>query len=315
MRPYTQITTEERYIIAHLKRKGSSKAEIARQVGRHRSTIGREVRRNSNRQGVYRSSKASEKANGRRSRTRKKPQFSKEDYSIIEGLLRKKWSPEQISNYLRIEGRMLISYETIYRHLWRDKRLGGELYKHLRHAMKRRRKRYGSHDSRGVMAGKRPLEQRPRSAENRSRKGHYEMDTVMGRGSRHCIMTIVDRKTGYLHIRKLRRRATEEVNTELLRIIEKGNPLFKTLTADNGTEFHQYRQVEEATGVLFYFAKPYHSWERGSNENANGLIRQYLPKTEPMTKLTQIECDKIAAELNERPRKRYGYKTPMELHF
>jgi len=312
MRPYAQITTEERYIIAHLKRKGSSKAEIARQVGRHRSTISREVKRNSNSRGVYRSSKASEKANGRRSRTRKKPQFSKEDYSIIEELLRKKWSPEQISNYLRIEGRMLISYETIYRHLWRDKRLGGELYKHLRHAMKRRRKRYGSHDSRGVMAGKRPLEQRPRSAENRSRKGHYEMDTVMGRGSKHCIMTIVDRKTGYLHIRKLRRRATEEVNAELLKIIEKGSPLFKTLTADNGTEFHQFRQVEEATGVLFYFAKPYHSWERGSNENANGLIRQYLPKTEPMTKLTQVECDKIATELNERPRKRHGYKTPME---
>jgi transposase, IS30 family len=315
MRTYTQITTEERYIIAHLKREGSSRAQIARQVGRHRSTICREVRRNLSNLGVYRSSKASEKANGRRSRTRKKPQFSKDDYSIVEGLLMKKWSPEQISNHLRIERRLLISYETIYRYLWKDKRLGGELYKHLRQAMKRRRKRYGSHDSRGIMAGKRPLEERPRSAENRSRKGHYEMDTVLGRGSKHCILTMVDRKTGFLIIRKLKRRVTEQVNEQLLKIIEGEKYTVKTLTADNGTEFHQFKQVEEKTGVPFYFAEPYHSWERGSNENANGLIRQYLPKTQPMTKLTQVDCDKIAAELNERPRKRYGYKTPLELHF
>lgn len=315
MRLYTQITTEERYIIAHLKREGSSKTQIAREVGRHRSTISREVRRNSNSLGVYRSSKANEKANGRRSRTRKKPQFSKDEYSIVEELLMKKWSPEQISNYLGLQGRLFISYETIYRHLWRDKRLGGELYKHLRHAMKRRRKRYGSHDSRGIMAGKRPLEERPRSAENRSRRGHYEMDTVLGRGSNHCILTMVDRKTGFVIIRKLKRRVTAQVNEQLLKILEGEKYAVRTLTADNGTEFHQFKQVEERTGVPFYFAKPYHSWERGTNENANGLIRQYLPKTMPMTWVTQTECDRIATELNERPRKRYGYRTPMELHF
>lgn len=315
MSTYKQITTEERYIIAHLRREGKSKAEIARHLGRHRSTIGREIRRNSSNQGVYRSLKASEKANGRRSRTRKKPQYSNEEYSIIEGLLAKKWSPEQISNHLRIQRRMLISYETIYRYIWRDKRLGGELYKHLRQATKKRRKRYGAHDSRGVMAGKRRLEERPRAAENRSRRGHFELDTVLGRGSKHCILTLVDRKTGYLIIRKLKRRGTEQVNEQLLKIIEGEKQAVRTLSADNGTEFHQFKQIEEKTGVPFFFAKPYHSWERGSNENANGLIRQYLPKTMPMTWVTQGECDIIAAELNERPRKRYGYRTPMELHF
>jgi len=315
MRTYKQITTEERYIIAHLRRERKSKAEIARHLGRHRSTIGREFRRNSSNQGVYRSLKASEKANGRRSRSRKKPQYSNEEYSIIEGLLAKKWSPEQISNHLRIQRRMLISYETIYRYIWRDKRLGGELYKHLRQATKKRRKRYGAHDSRGVMAGKRRLEERPRSAENRSRRGHFEMDTVLGRGSKHCILTLVDRKTGYLIIRKLKRRGTEQVNEQLLKIIEGEKQAVRTLTADNGTEFHKFKQIEVKTGVPFFFAKPYHSWERGSNENANGLIRQYLPKTMPMTCVTQSECDRIATEINERPRKRYGYRTPQELHF
>jgi len=115
------------------------------------------------------------------------------------------------------------------------------------------------------------------------------MDTVMGRGSKHCIMTMVDRKTGYLIIRKLRRRTTAEVNAELLKIIEGEKHTLRTITADNGTEFHQFSQVEQQTGVLFYFARPYHSWERGTNENTNGLIRQYLPKTKPMTHLTQTE--------------------------
>ena len=127
------------------------------------------------------------------------------------------------------------------------------------------------------MAGKRPLEERPRSAENRSRRGHYEMDTVLGRGSKHCILTMVDRKTGFVIIRKLKRRVTEQVNEQLLKIIEGEIYPVRTLSADNGTEFHQFKQIEERTGVPFYFAKPYHSWERGSNENANGLIRQYLP--------------------------------------
>ena len=315
MRPYQQITTEERYIISHLRCLGVSQADIARQLNRARSTIWREITRNCSRLGAYRPSKAIEKTNGRRSRSRRKPRFTHEEFSLVVDLLTKKWSPDQISNELLLSGKMKMSHETIYRYIWKDKKQGGQLFRHLRHALKRRRKRYGAYDSRGIMSGKRLIDHRPLSARNRSRKGHFEVDTVMGRGSKHCILTLVDRKTGYLIIRKLRRRTTAEVNAELIKIIEGGMHTVRTITADNGTEFHQYSHIEQKSGVLFYFARPYHSWERGSIENANGLIRQYLPKTQPMTQLTQAHCDAIATELNERPRKRYGYRTPKELYF
>ena len=315
MRPYKQITTEERYTISCLRSQGVSKPDIAMKLGRARSSIWREFRRNCSTLGAYRPSKAVEKTSGRRARSRKKPQFTQEEFAQVVELLTKKWSPDQISKELRLSRRLRISHETIYRYVWRDKQRGGQLFRHLRQAVKRRRKRYGAYDSRGRLAGKRLIDDRPLSAKNRSRKGHYEVDTVMGRGSKHCIMTLVDRKTGYLIIRKLRRRTTAEVNAELLKIIEGGKHTLRTITADNGTEFHQYSQIEQNSGVLFYFARPYHSWERGTVENTNGLIRQYLPKTRPMTHLTQPECDAIATELNERPRKRYGYRTPMELQF
>jgi transposase, IS30 family len=314
MRTYRQITTEERYIISHLRIQGKGQGEIARELGRDRSTIWREFKRNSSAYSVYRPSKAVEKTQGRRVRSRKKPQFTEEQFALVERMLERKWSPDQISQELRMKGLLSISHETIYRYVWKDKCHGGRLYENLRQSSKKRRKRYGSHDSRGVMAGKRSIDERPKSAENRSRKGHYEIDTMMGRGSKHCIMTMVDRKTGYLIIRKLRSRTTTEVNAELLKTLEGEKTRIKTITADNGTEFHQFGQVEQENPVRFYFARPYHSWERGSNENTNGLIRQYLPKTMPMTGLTQNDCDYIANELNERPRKRYGYRTPNKLH-
>lgn len=312
MKSYEQITTEERYTIAELRKQGWSKAKIAKSLGRDRSTIYREIRRNASSLGSYRPSKAVEKTNGRRSRSRKKPQFGEEEIAIVFALIGKKWSPEQVSNVLRIQGILRISHETIYQYIWYDKIQGGKIYENLRHSRKRRRKRYGSYDSRGVMKGKRALEERPISAKNRSRKGHWEIDTVMGKGAKPCILTMVDRKTGYLVIWKLRSRTTAEVNAALLSII--GKHRIKSITADNGTEFHQFKHIEEKTGVLFYFAKPYHSWERGSNENANGLIRQYLPKGQSMTKVTQGNCEYIAKELNNRPRKRYGYKTPEVIH-
>lgn len=315
MRQYRQITTEERYTISVLRCQGATQTGIARHLDRARSTIWRELKRNRSRLGAYRPSKAIEMTHGRRVRSRRTPRFTDEEFALVVQLLAKKWSPDQISKALRLQKLLTISHETIYRYIWRDKKQGGQLFTHLRHAVKKRRKRYGAYDSRGVMSGKRLIDLRPLSADNRSRKGHFEVDTIMGRGSKHCAMTLVDRKTGYLIIRKLHRRTTAEVNAELQKLIEGGNHRFRTITADNGTEFHQFSQIEERTGVLFYFARPYHSWERGSIENANGLIRQYLPKTRPMTHLTQEQCDAIATELNERPRQRYGYRAPMELHF
>jgi IS30 family transposase len=276
---YRQITSEERYTIATLRREGFNAAEIARRLGRHRSTISREVRRNSSRwDGSYRPSKAVERTNGRRSRSRRNSYFTKADFALVERKLREDWSPEQISGHLRLHGELWISHETIYIHVWRDKEAGGRLYRHLRCSPKLRRKRHNSYDSRGRLAGKRHISERPPHVEKRGSVGHWEIDTVVGKGARDCVTTLVERKTGYALIGKLADRSMLGTSQRTKTLIRRAPDQFKTITADNGTEFHDYESVERATGVKFYFATPYHSWERGSNENFNGLLRQYLPK-------------------------------------
>ena len=308
---YRQITSEERYILATLRKQGLNQSEIARELGRHRSTICRELKRNSARfDGCYRPSKAIERTAGRRSRSRRNQRFTRTDLRRIEALLRQRWSPEQICGRLR--NSLSISHETIYRHVWRDRMLGGSLHTYLRGARKKRRKRYGAYDSRGRLAGKRHISERPSAAEQRSEIGHWEIDTVIGKGSRHCLVSVVDRKTGYVLIGKLRARTKEHTNQRIVRLMRRHPRRFKTVTADNGTEFHDYAAIERATGTLFYFATPHHSWERGTNENTNGLIRQYVPKGTSMTKLSQHRCNAIARALNDRPRKRLAFKTPQE---
>jgi IS30 family transposase len=303
-------------MLAALRRQGHNQSEIARQLGRHRSTICREVRRNSTRaDGRYRAFTAQERTNGRRSRSRRNLRFSASDFALIDELLCRQWSPEQVAGHLGRLGHLCISHETIYRHVWRDKRAGGLLYTHLRGARKQRRKRYGSYDSRGRLAGKRPISERPASVETRCQVGHWEIDTVMGTGSKDCIVSLVERKTGLLLIGKLHDRTTASLNRRVIGIIKRQEGAFQTITADNGTEFHHYHGIEACTKATFYFARPYHSWERGSNENANGLIRQYLPKGTSMAGLSQQQCNSIARKLNTRPRKRLGFKTPLECYY
>ena len=308
---YRQITSEERYILATLRKQGLNQSEIARELGRHRSTICRELKRNSARfDGCYRPSKAIERTAGRRSRSRRNQRFTRTDLRRIEALLRQRWSPEQICGRLR--NSLSISHETIYRHVWRDRMLGGSLHTYLRGARKKRRKRYGAYDSRGRLAGKRHISERPSAAEQRSEIGHWEIDTVIGKDSRHCLVSVVDRKTGYVLIGKLRARTKEHTNQRIVRLMRRHPRRFKTVTADNGTEFHDYAAIERATGTLFYFATPHHSWERGTNENTNGLIRQYVPKGTSMSNLSQHRCNAIARALNDRPRRRLAFKTPQE---
>ena len=310
--PYRQLTSGERYMLAALRRQGYNQAEIARSLGRHRSTVCREVRRNSTRaDGHYRPFTAQERTNGRRSRSRRNQRFTPEDFALVDGLLCRQWSPEQVAGHLARLGLLSISHETIYRHVWRDKKEGGALHTHLRGARKRRRKRYGAYDSRGRLAGKRMISERPAEVETRSRVGHWEADTVAGAGAKDCVATLVERKTGLVLIGKLADRTARGLSRRLTRLI-RGAGHVETVTADNGTEFHDYQRVERLTGAAFYFARPYHSWERGSNENANGLIRPYLPKGASMAGLSQHQCNAIARKLNTRPRKRLGFRTPLE---
>jgi len=302
-------------MLAALRRQGSNQSEIARALGRHRSTVCRELCRNSTRaDGRYRAFTAQERANGRRSRSRRNLRFSARDFARVEGLLRRQWSPEQVAGYLARTGHLSISHETIYRYVWRDKRAGGTLYTCLRGARKRRRKRYGAYDSRGRLAGKRLISERPAEAEARGRVGHWEADTVMGAGTKDCVVTLVERKTGLVLVGKLADRTAESLSRRAISLMRRHGGRFETVTADNGTEFHGYERIERRTGVVFYFARPYHPWERGSNENANGLLRQYLPKGASMAGLTQQRCNAIARKLNTRPRKRLGFRTPLECY-
>lgn len=299
-------------MLSALRRQGCCAAQIARQLGRHRSTIGRELRRNASRWGGwYRPGVAIENTNGRRSRSRRNQRFTPTDLRLVEVLLRRRWSPEQIAGRLRATHRLSISHETIYRYIWNDLRRGGTLHQHLRGARKQRRKRYGAYDSRGRLAGKRHISERPRSIETRRHLGHWEIDTLMGTGP-DCLVSVVERKTGYVLIGKLEARTQAALTQRTVRLTRPHAPRVRTITADNGTEFHDYTSIERATGVRFYFATPHHAWERGTSENTNGLIRQYVPKGTSMAALTQRDCERIAATLNRRPRKRLNYQTPQE---
>jgi len=311
MRKYHQLTSGERYELRALRRQGCSNAEIARALGRHRSTIGREIARNSRKDGGYRPYTADEMTRARRRRSRRNRRFTGPDWALVVARLQEEWSPEQISGRLALSGELRISHETIYRYVWDERRHGGALYLHLRGARKKRRKRYGRYDSRGRLAGKRMISERPPGAENRSRVGHLEGDTVLGT-DKHALLTLVDRKTGYVLIGKLRARTVEATNRRAIDLINNAARRTRSVTVDNGTEFHGYKAIEAATAAEFFFATPHHSWERGTSENTNGLIRQYAPKRTNLAHLTQNDCDSIARRLNNRPRKRLAYRTPTE---
>lgn len=314
MRSYRQLTPGERYELSALRRQGLTPAEIARALGRHRSTIMREIRRNCCHDGAYRPSTADDFARWRRSRSRRNQRFGPQDWSLVLSRLQEHWSPEQIAGRLRRTRTLHISHETIYRYIWADWRRGGSLHLLLRGARKKRWKRYRSYDSRGRLSGKRPISERPPGAQNRSRKGHLEGDTMVGNSDQHAVLTLVDRKTGYLLVGKLTARNAAQTARRAISLLRNAPSPVRTITVDNGTEFHGYRDIEHATGARFYFATPHHSWERGTSENTNGLLRQYLPKKTSMANLSQRGCTRLAQILNDRPRKRLGYLTPAECY-
>ena len=314
MRTYHQLTPGERYELSALRKQGFHPAEIARALGRHRSTVIREIRRNCCNDGAYRPATADDFARWRRGRSRRNQRFKPRDWALVRARLRQHWSPEQIAGRFRRTGTLRISHESIYRHIWDDWRNGGTLYLLLRRAQKKRWKRYRSHDSRGRLAGKRPIAQRPPGAQNRSRRGHLEGDTMVGSSDLHSVLTLVDRKTGFLLVGKLTARNAAQTARRAIELVNRAPSSVRTITVDNGTEFHSYKVVEDVTGVRFFFATPHHSWERGTSEDTNGLLRQYLPKKASMAHLSQRDCDRLARHLNNRPRKRLGFLTPAECY-
>lgn len=310
---YSQITLEERYHLYALRGAGVSRTGIARALGRHRSTIYRELRRNRCSDGPYRPYQAHTRTRARRSQSRRNRRLTTATWRHVLRLLRQEWSPDQIAGWGRRTGQLRISYETIYRYLWDDRRQGGQLYRLLRGGRRQRRRRVGRARRSGARLG-RPIAQRPASVARRQRVGHWEIDTVAGATSRDCILTVVERKTGYVLIGKLAVHTAAAFTHRSIQLLRRQRRRVRTITADNGSEISGYRAVERATGAQFFFATPYHAWERGTNENTNGLIRQYLPKGQSMAGLTQRDCARIARRLNHRPRKRLGYQTPAECY-
>jgi IS30 family transposase len=312
---YRQLFAEERYQIAAMRSQALGTTAIAAALGRHRSTVSREVERNrSTHDGAYRPSAAIELTNGRRSRSRRNKRYTAEHFAPIERMLREDFSPEQIVGRLGAEGVCVMSIETIYLYIWDDKAQGGTLWRHLRGANKRRRKRYARKDSRGRLAGKCMTTDRPPIVAERSRFGDWEIDTVHGRG-KPATVTVVERKSGLVRIGKLPRVGAQETLDRTTYILRDEPHPIHTITADNGTEFHMYKALERRLRTKIYFALPHHAWERGTNENTNGLLRQYLPKGVDLTALTQRQCTALASKLNDRPRLRLGFRTPSEVYY
>jgi transposase, IS30 family len=312
---YHQLSREERYTIARCRAHAMSARAIALVLGRAPSTISREVLRNAKAyDGAYRAEPAHSYAVARRRRCRRGSQFDPQQLQLVEELVQEQWSPEQVAGRLKEQGVFGISHETIYRRIRRDRRAGGTLWKQLRVMPKFGRKRYGRQDSRGVLPGKRHISERPPEVEPREVLGHWEADTVIGADKRHCILTLTERVSRFVVIRKLLARTKDEVIRAASQVLHVHRGV-KTITFDNGTEFHDYALLEKRFPVTCYFATPYHSWERGTSENMNGLIRQYLPKGTCMRRVTQDDCNYIAFKLNSRPRKILGFKTPAEIYY
>jgi IS30 family transposase len=308
------LTLEQRYKIETYKNLGKGITEIANFLGRDKSVIYREISRNSDgRSGQYRASLAQRKAEYRHQNKAKNQKFNSELEAEVLHYLKQDYSPEQIVGRMALQGKRIISHERIYQYIWKDKRAGGKLYKHLRTKGKKYRKRGHSKDSRGLITNRIDISSRPKIADKKDRIGDLEIDLVIGKDHKGALLTINDRATGVLFMGKIERKEAQAVEAKTIELLEPRKPLLHTITSDNGKEFANHSSITEKLEIDYYFAKPYHSWERGANENLNGLVRQYFPKMTNFESITQEQIDRVVNILNNRPRKRFGYKTPNEV--
>jgi len=303
---YNHLSQNERYQIFALMKAGLNQTQVALTLGRSKSTISREIERNSGLKG-YRPKQATLKSEVRALGSRNAKKVSVDTLKSAFDLVRQEWSPEQIA------GTMNISHETVYRNVYADKDCGGKLFMHLR-SQKKRRKRYASgRQRRGQIPNRRSIHERPAVVDLRLEVGHWEGDTVIGARHKQAIVTLVERKSGYAKLFKVSNKTAELVSAAMIESLKPFDGLVDTITLDNGKEFADHQRVDLELGSTIYFADPFASWQRGTNENFNGLLRQYIPKDRPLSTVTQEELKMIENKLNHRPRKRLGFKTPHEV--
>jgi IS30 family transposase len=311
---YRQLTLRERYEIKAYMQAGISKSRIAKFVGVHKGTIYRELNRNKD-PGGYDPELAQKKAEARRKGARKHIRFTEKVKERVETLLKLDFSPEQISGYLKEREGMSISHETIYQHVWANKEAGGTLYKHLRWSQKKNRKRYGSKDRRGQIPDRVSIDDRPEIVDTKERIGDWEVDTMIGKNHKGVLVTAVERKAKFTCIGQAPKKTKELVSEALIDMLSPFKDKVLTITIDNGKEFSMHKEIAKALQADVYFAHPYRAWERGLNENTNGLIRQYFPKKISLQNINEQEIQFVEERLNQRPRKSLGFKTPLECFY
>ncbi len=309
---YKHLSLEERHYIELSMKNEKTLTEIAADLNRSQSTISREVSRNSGQRG-YRHQQANLFAQERHAEKAKAFKMSGEITKIIDDYIRQDWSPEQIAGRLKIDGIIDLHHETIYQYVLADKQADGDLYTHLRHQNKTYRKRYGSTHNRSGIPNRTDIDERPEAANNRERVGDWEADTMIGKSHKGAFVTLDERKSKLRLAMPVASKKALEVTEAIDFLLNPVKRFVNTITFDNGKEFALHEQLAKSINCETYFAKPYHSWERGQNENANGLLRQYFPKSMELINVTSQQVFAAVHKLNSRPRKCLGFKTPYEV--
>ena len=309
---YRQLTREQRYMIHALKQEGCTQTRIGEIAHVHKSTVSRELKRNISLRG-YRPATAHRLAMTRRSQTRKPTKLTPRVKARLRSYLTKEWSPEQIAGRLSLRGGLSISHQTIYRYVRQDKKDNGSLYKHLRR-QRPYRKRYAGKPN-APCVGRVSIDERPAVVDERSRLGDWEVDTIVSGDRKSAIVSMVERVSKLTLLGRVPRKNARNVSTCIIHMTQAFRDRVLTITSDNGAEFAEHRRVSDRLQADFYFAHPYKSWERGLNENTNGLVRQYLPKRSSFERLTDRALLTVTRKLNHRPRKTLGYLTPSEVFY
>jgi len=307
------LTVEQRYTISAMKSEGYKKKQIAKAIGKDTSTVTRELQRNSDKRcGEYRHDLAQRKCDERHRSKPKKLRFTDQVKQHVDKWLAEDFSPEQITGRAKHDNIDCVSHERIYQYVWQDKKDKGGLYLHLRRKGRKYRKRGSAKDTRGIIKDRVDISQRPGIVDEKLRIGDLEIDTIIGKNHKGAILTINDRISGFLWMDKLNGKNAEDLALKTIKLLRPLKNEIHTITADNGKEFAEHKMIRDQLKIDFFFARPYHSWERGANENTNGLVRQYFPKGSSFDEITKKDIQNVQYKLNTRPRKKLGFLSPIE---
>jgi IS30 family transposase len=315
MKNYTHMSTYQRIELAALYRNGHGVNDISKQLNLHRSTIYRELKRNSKPRGSYDAYYANNLSEIRKERFSKNRKLTSKMILIIKDKLEnQQWSPEQINGYCNQNNIPMVSHERIYQYIYQDKENGGNLFKHLRTGEKKYKKRYGKHKNpKIIIKNKVSIDERPEEINNKQRYGDWEIDTIIGKNNKGAIVTIVERKSNFILIRKLKGKNATQLAKETIRLLMPYKELVHSITSDNGTEFANHEYIAKKLKAKFYFAHPYSSWERGLSEYSNKLIRQYIPKKSDFDDFSTDYLNLVNMKINNRPRKLLNFTSPIKI--